>query len=78
MVKPVWKMMSLFLALGAFLGVGINELLGGEDLVWAVGKAVGAFFACWIVLGTLGNALTAVLNRQETQPATGAKLDEKG
>jgi hypothetical protein len=77
-VEPVWKMISLFLALGAFVGVAINEIVGGEDLVWAVGKAVGAFFACWIVLGTLGNVLTAVLNRQETQPVTGAKLDEKG
>ncbi len=44
MVKPVWNVISLFLALGAFLGVGINEVVGGEDLVWAVGKAVAAFF----------------------------------
>lgn len=78
MVKPVWKMISLFLALGAFLGVGINELVGGEELVWAVGKAVAAFLVSWIVLGTLGNVLSVVLNRQEIEPATAAKLDEKG
>jgi hypothetical protein len=78
LVKPVWKMISLFLALGAFLGVGINELVGGEELVWAVGKAVAAFLVSWIVLGTLGNVLSVVLNRQEIEPATAAKLDEKG
>lgn len=78
MVKPVWKMISLFLALGAFLGVGINELVGGEELVWAVGKAVAAFLVSWIVLGTLGNVMSVVLNRQEIEPATAAKLDEKG
>jgi len=78
LVKPVWKMISLFLALGAFLGVGINELVGGEELVWAVGKAVAAFLVSWIVLGTLGNVMSVVLNRQEIEPATAAKLDEKG
>jgi len=77
-VTPVWKMISLFLSLGAFLSVGINEILGGEELVWAVGKAVAAFFASWIVLGTLGNVLLAVLNRQEAEPVSGRKLDEKG
>ncbi|MCX8052928.1 MAG: hypothetical protein N3B12_03900 [Armatimonadetes bacterium] len=78
MVKPVWKMMSLFLALGAFLGVGINEIVAGEELVWAVGKAVAAFFGSWIVLGMLGNALMAVLNRQEVEQAPEVKPSEKG
>ena len=78
MLKPVWKMISLFLALGAFLGVALNELIGGEEMVWAVGKAVAAFFVSWIVLGTLGNLLSAVLNRREAEPMTGAKVDGKG
>jgi hypothetical protein len=77
-IKPVWKMISLFLALAVFLGVGVVELLGGEELLWVVGKAVASFFACWIVLGTLGNMLLAVLNRQEAEPVTGVTLDEKG
>ena len=78
MIGPVWKMISLFLSLAAFLAVGVVEFLGGEEPVWAVGKAVASFFACWIVLGVLGNMLLTVLNRQEAGPGTGTSLDEKG
>ena len=65
MIGPVWKMISLFLALGTFLVVGIYNISSGEDLMWAVLKAGGAFLISWIVLGQLGNMLLAVLGRQE-------------
>ena len=78
MVASIWKLISLFLALGAFLAVGVICLMAGEDLVWAVGKAVASFFGCWFVFGFLGNVLLSVLERQEVATPTGASLDEKG
>ena len=65
MIGPVWKLISLFLALGTFLVVGIYNISSGEDLMWAVLKSGGAFLILWIVLGQLGNMLLAVLGRQE-------------
>ena len=78
MIRSMWKLVSLILAIIAFLVVGVTELLGGEELVWAVGKAVASFFVCWFVLGYLGNMLTAVLERQDVIGASGAGVDEKG
>jgi hypothetical protein len=69
---------SLFLALAAFLAVGVNGLMSGEDLIWAIGKAIGAFFACWIALGVIGNLLNTVLGIQAPQDGKGSVIDDKG
>ena len=61
MVQPVWKLISLLLGLVVFLGVGMALWVSGEDLIWIVGKSIGSFFVCWIVLGQLGNMLMAVM-----------------
>ncbi|MHB9037013.1 MAG: hypothetical protein ACYC64_10110 [Armatimonadota bacterium] len=61
MVQPVWKLISLLLGLIVFLGVGMALWMSGEDLIWVVGKSIGSFFVCWIVLGQLGNMLMAVM-----------------
>jgi len=58
-------LISLFLALGTFLAVGIYNISSGEDLMWTMLKAGGAFVISWIVLGQLGKMLLAVLGRQE-------------
>ena len=52
-LKATLKVVNLFLALAAFLTVSVLALSNGEDLLWVVGKAVGCFAACWIVLGYL-------------------------
>ena len=73
MIGPVWKLISLFLALGTFLAAGIYNISSGEDLMWTMLKASGAFLLSWIVLGQLGKMLLTVLGRQEeslvTEPA---------
>jgi len=65
MIRGVWKMCSLFLSLGAFLAVGAAVIDAGEELVWAVGKSVGSFVICWMVLNQLGAILFALVERQE-------------
>lgn len=67
MLSAVWKTISLFFALAAFLVVGVNALMTGEDLIWAVAKAVGSFVGCWIVMGCLGSALVTVVERSSDQ-----------
>jgi hypothetical protein len=65
MVAPVWKLISLILALAVFLVIGVLTLLSGEELLWVVLKSIGSFFISWIVLGFLGNMLFAVVDKQE-------------
>jgi hypothetical protein len=69
MINPMWKVISLVLALGVFLAVGVATLVAGEELVWAVGKSIGAFFVSWIILNHLGAMLLAVLDKPEDQAA---------
>lgn len=57
-LRAVMKMMSLFLALGVFLVVGIQALMSGEELIWAVGKALVSFIVCWVVIGFLAGLLS--------------------
>ena len=73
-LKATLKIVNLFLALAAFLTVGFMSLFGGEDLIWVVGKAVGCFVACWIVLGFLAAFLSlAVEGPQSLELATGSE-----
>lgn len=65
MVGPVWKLLSVFLALAVFIATGVVLLCAGEELIWAVGKAVASFIVCWIILAQLGNILTFVVERQD-------------
>lgn len=65
MLKAVWKMVSLFLALAGFLTVGVVSLLANEELIWVVGKAFVAFLGCWIVLKNLGAMLFYLLEKQD-------------
>ena len=79
MVKPVWKLLSIFLALAVFIGTGAVLLCNGEELIWVVGKAVGSFAVCWIILVQLGNVLTFVVERQEIEYVESTTVsNEKG
>lgn len=71
MLRPVLKMMSLFLALGVFLFVGGHALMDGEELIWAVGKAVVSFIICWIVISWFAGLLTMSVESAEksTEPS---------
>ncbi|MCE5198777.1 MAG: hypothetical protein ABFD54_10465 [Armatimonadota bacterium] len=68
MIQPVWKLISLLVGLGVFLAVGVSVWLAEEDLVWVIGKAIGSFFICWIVLGQMGGMLLSVLGKQDSDP----------
>jgi hypothetical protein len=70
MVLAVWKTISLLLALSAFIIVGVMSVLSDEDLLWATGKAIGSFVACWVVIGFLGNILRAVMDRHDVADKT--------
>jgi hypothetical protein len=76
MLPAVWKIISFFLSLGAFLVVGVEELMAGEDPLWIVAKSAGSFVVCWIVMGVLGNVLVGVVGRQgagsEAEPVSEA------
>lgn len=67
-VKAVMKMLNTFLCLAAFLAVGAISLSAGEELIWAVGKALVSFTACWIVLGWLAGLLLASIETAEPAP----------
>lgn len=67
-VQPAWKIISLLLCLGVLLGVGVMSLGGGDELVWCVGKATGAFVASWIVLNYLGALLGMIVDKPEDIP----------
>lgn len=66
MVKPVWRLISLLLGLGAFFAVTLTNWLGGEEALWCVGKGIAVFIACWITLGWLGGILAVVVDRNES------------
>lgn len=51
-----------------FMAVGVLALTSGEDLVWAVGKAVGVFLVSRLVLGYLGGLLLAVAKDDSADP----------
>lgn len=40
-----------------FLGVGVLCLSFGDEPVWSIGKAMGAFIASWVLLNYLGALL---------------------
>lgn len=65
MIKQVWKLISLILALGVFLAAGIANFVGGEELVWLVGKSVAAFFVSWIILSHLGAMLLSLFEKHD-------------
>jgi hypothetical protein len=50
LLKAALKIINLFLALAAFLVVGCNSLYNGEELIWAVLKAVVTFAVCWLLI----------------------------
>jgi hypothetical protein len=68
MLTAVWKVISLFLALGSFLVVGVMTLMIGEELIWVVGKAIVAFVVCWIIFGYLGGMLLVVAEKHTENP----------
>ena len=71
-------MISLFLALGVFLSVGVNALMNGEELIWAVGKALVAFIVCYIVIGWLAGVLSmSVEGADYAEPAAGKSGKKK-
>lgn len=74
-LRAVLKMISLFLALAVFLAVGINSLMMGEELIWAVGKAMVTFMICWIVIGWLAGLISMSVEGLRYEPE--AKLDGK-
>lgn len=78
-LKATLKVINLFLALAAFIAVGIIALFNGEELIWIVGKAVGCFAACWIVLGYLATFVClAVEGPQMQEIATNANGKKNG
>ncbi len=76
MIKPMWKLISVILALGVFLVVGITNVTSGEELIWTVGKSIAAFFVSWIVLNHLGGMLLAVLDPSASCPEDGRQQGE--
>lgn len=80
MIKPMWKLISLILSLGVFLAVGIANLVGGEELIWTVGKSIAAFFVSWTILNHLGAMLLAILEKPEDAAAAveAAPTGERG
>ncbi|MCX6345505.1 MAG: hypothetical protein NT018_10615 [Armatimonadetes bacterium] len=62
-IQPAWKIISLLLGLGLFLGVGILALSFGDEPVWSIGKAMGAFIACWVLLNYLGALLGMIAEK---------------
>lgn len=69
MLAAVWRVIGLFMALAAFLTAGGSALIAGEELLWAVAKAIGAFIVCWIIMTRLGIVLQAVVEKQDSDPA---------
>lgn len=65
----------MLLSLVGFFIVGIMALNSDEELIWAVGKAVGAFVVCWIAFGYLGGMLFAIVDSQKTEEDS---LDSEG
>lgn len=76
-VQPAWKIISLLLGLGVFLGVGAVSLSSGDELLWSVVQAMGAFIACWIVLSYLGSLLNMITERPSGDPDYDG-VDESG
>lgn len=62
-----WKLISLFIGLGAFLITGVILLVQGESLQVAIVKAVVAFIALSVVQNMLGGILVAVTDSRQTQ-----------
>lgn len=76
-LRAVLKMISLFLALAAFLAVGVNALYSGEELIWAVGKAMVTFIICWLVIGWLAGLLSMSVEGIQYSPEPKAKAAPK-
>jgi hypothetical protein len=72
-LRAVLKMISLFLCLAAFLAVGGNALYTGEELIWAVGKAMITFIICWLVIGWLAGLLSMSVEGVQYAPEKPAK-----
>jgi hypothetical protein len=69
-----WKLISLFLGLGAFMLTGVILLIQGESLQVAVIKAIVAFVALFVVQNLLGGILVAVTDSHQSQEQN-ASLD---
>ncbi|NLN77805.1 MAG: hypothetical protein GX141_02670 [Armatimonadetes bacterium] len=65
-IRAALKIISLFLALAAFLVVGIHSLYFGEELVWAVGKALITFIICWLLIGWFAGLLSGSVEAIES------------
>lgn len=78
-LRAVLKMIGLFLSLAAFLAVGVNSLMMGEELIWTVGKAIVVFMICWIVIGWLAGLISMSVEglRYDTEPETEAAPSKK-
>ncbi len=61
-ISAALKLINLLLALTAFLIVGATSVSSGEDLLWSVVRAIGAFVICWIALSFLSNLLLSVMD----------------
>ena len=72
-LRGVLKTISLFLSLAAFLVVGVNSLMSGEELLWVVGKAFVTFIVCWVVIGWLAGLLS--MSVEGMQYASEPKVD---
>lgn len=77
-LKAVLKVVNLFLALAAFLTVAAILLVGGEEPVWAVGKAIVCFIACWTVVGYLASMLSLAVEGPQEQPDLGSTSAPSG
>jgi len=77
-VKAVLKMINVFLGLGAFLAVGAMSLAAGEELIWAVGKAIAVFMACWVILGWFAGLLSNSVEETRNIPEDPDAQSEKG
>ena len=71
MIGPTWKLISFLLALGLFCAVGARGILMGDELIWSVLRAIGAFAVSWLILGQFGNLLDLVVGRQEKMGTSG-------
>lgn|GEM_PF-1409166 len=71
MISVTWKIISFVLALVLFCVVGARGIFTGDELIWSVLRAIGAFVVCWFTLGQLGNLLVFVVGRQEMVGTSG-------
>lgn len=65
-MRDFWRLISLFLGLGAFLITGIILLMEGESFHVAIVKAVLAFVSLFVVQNMLGEILVAAADSHQS------------